>query len=183
MSDENKYPSQLAERFQIRLPPGLRDRIKTYAEAHGRSMNTEIVRILEREFPEPWSMSDRIFELVEMAKALNAGKDNDGAVERFASIVQETVEGISSGRIRGVDEKTQAIIANQWGEYQYEMAKYDDYNMSLDPEEELSLQKSGTTAKFVWPDGYIGPKESGSANKATIRNENPDKSDEEPFDK
>lgn len=52
MSDDEreKYPSELAERFQVRLPPGLRDRIKADAEKHGRSMNAEIVARLE-DFP------------------------------------------------------------------------------------------------------------------------------------
>ncbi|WP_165909339.1 Arc family DNA-binding protein [Shinella sp. JR1-6] len=53
MSEKDKYPSELAERFQIRLPPGLRDRIKATAEANGRSMNTEIVSTLEGAYPDP----------------------------------------------------------------------------------------------------------------------------------
>lgn len=53
MAENDKYPSELAERFQIRLPAGLRDRIKAYAEKNGRSMNTEIVRALEEAFPKP----------------------------------------------------------------------------------------------------------------------------------
>ncbi|WP_226576446.1 Arc family DNA-binding protein [Acuticoccus sediminis] len=51
MTDEAKYPSLLAERFQIRLPDGLRDRVKAYAERNDRSMNTEIIRVLEAAFP------------------------------------------------------------------------------------------------------------------------------------
>lgn len=42
-----KYPSQLAERFQIRLPDGMRDRIKKLAAENGRSMNSQIVQMLE----------------------------------------------------------------------------------------------------------------------------------------
>lgn len=40
---EEKYPSEAADRFQIRLPDGLRDEIRTSAAANGRSMNAEIV--------------------------------------------------------------------------------------------------------------------------------------------
>ncbi|MFC3076351.1 Arc family DNA-binding protein [Shinella pollutisoli] len=36
------------DQFQLRLPSGLRERIKSRAEAHGRSMNTEIVVCLEQ---------------------------------------------------------------------------------------------------------------------------------------
>jgi molecular chaperone GrpE (heat shock protein) len=35
------------DQFQLRLPPGLRERIKEKADANGRSMNTEIVEAIE----------------------------------------------------------------------------------------------------------------------------------------
>lgn len=37
------YPSESAERFQIRMPNGLRDEIRSAAAANERSMNAEIV--------------------------------------------------------------------------------------------------------------------------------------------
>lgn len=43
----------LTDKFMLRLPDGLRDRIKVSADMNGRSMNSEIVAILEREFPAP----------------------------------------------------------------------------------------------------------------------------------
>jgi hypothetical protein len=53
MSDDiHKYPSQLADRFQVRMPDGLRDRIAEAAKANGRSMNAEIVFRLEESFGE-----------------------------------------------------------------------------------------------------------------------------------
>lgn len=42
------YPSQQAERFQVRLPEGLRDALKMRAAANRRSTNAEIVLMLER---------------------------------------------------------------------------------------------------------------------------------------
>lgn len=39
--------------YMLRMPEGLRDRIKSKAEKNGRSMNAEIVQLLEREYPEP----------------------------------------------------------------------------------------------------------------------------------
>jgi len=45
--EDDKYPSQLAERFQIRMPDGLRDALRRAAERNGRSMNTEIVKRLQ----------------------------------------------------------------------------------------------------------------------------------------
>ena len=50
MSDKTKYPSQAADRFQVRMPDGLREKIRLAAEANGRAMNTEIVMRLEQSF-------------------------------------------------------------------------------------------------------------------------------------
>lgn len=57
MKRETKYPSQLAERFQIRLPDGLRDRIRNAAAENNRSMNAEIVAALEEKYPAPAALS------------------------------------------------------------------------------------------------------------------------------
>ncbi|WP_290606769.1 Arc family DNA-binding protein, partial [Arsenophonus sp. ENCA] len=42
-----KYPSQEMDRFNIRMPDGMREAIADIAEQNGRSMNTEIVMILQ----------------------------------------------------------------------------------------------------------------------------------------
>jgi len=52
------YPSQTQERFIVRMPDGLRDRIAMAAKESGRSMNSEIVRALEAEFPEEPSIDE-----------------------------------------------------------------------------------------------------------------------------
>lgn len=39
--------------YMLRLPEDLRDRIKADSEKNGRSMNAEIVRVLEQAFPAP----------------------------------------------------------------------------------------------------------------------------------
>ncbi len=43
----NDYPSNLADRVNIRLPDGWRDAIKARAAANRRSMNQEILAALE----------------------------------------------------------------------------------------------------------------------------------------
>jgi hypothetical protein len=49
--DRDKFPSEAADRFQVRMPPGLRGRIKEVAESNNRSMNAEIVATLEEKYP------------------------------------------------------------------------------------------------------------------------------------
>ncbi|MDE9570982.1 Arc family DNA-binding protein [Xenorhabdus bovienii] len=43
----SKYPSQTQDKFTVRFPDGLRDSIAKRAEENGRSMNSEIVQILQ----------------------------------------------------------------------------------------------------------------------------------------
>ena len=54
MKREKKYPSEAADRFQIRLPDGLRDELKALAERNGRSMNAEIVARLQESLKSPY---------------------------------------------------------------------------------------------------------------------------------
>ena len=47
------YASDAADRFTLRLPDGMRHRIKLAAAANLRSMNSEVIFQLERAFPAP----------------------------------------------------------------------------------------------------------------------------------
>ena len=42
-SAANQYPSQIAPKFNVRFPEGMREKIAKLAEANGRSMNAEIL--------------------------------------------------------------------------------------------------------------------------------------------
>lgn len=44
-------PGQGADQFNVRFPPGMRDRIKVAADINGRSMNAEIIATLEERYP------------------------------------------------------------------------------------------------------------------------------------
>lgn len=50
MAKKPPAPSDLADKFMLRLPDGMRDRIAEAAEANKRSMNAEIVARLEGSF-------------------------------------------------------------------------------------------------------------------------------------
>ena len=43
----SKYPSQMQDKFNLRFPDGMRDAIADRAKRNGRSMNSEIVQILQ----------------------------------------------------------------------------------------------------------------------------------------
>lgn len=65
----------------LRLPDGLRDRIKAAAEANNRSMNAEIVGVLEEKFPAPRKVTaESLKAIIRMLKRmrLDAGTDAEG---------------------------------------------------------------------------------------------------------
>lgn len=50
MAREKIYPSESQDRYIVRFPDGMRDRIAEAAKANNRSMNSEIIARLEASF-------------------------------------------------------------------------------------------------------------------------------------
>lgn len=150
---KKQYPSDKQDQFMLRLPDGLRGRIKRYAEAHGRSMNAEIVRVLEREYPEKWPLDGRLAHLLEMIRLMRVGVDDD-LVDQLGLEMLETVEGIAYGRIGGVDDNVRKAVKARYDEWTAGDAKetWRDFADSLDPEEIDALANYDTTAKYVDPE-------------------------------
>lgn len=53
MAPKPPAPSDLADKFMLRLPDGMRDQLKETAAANNRSMNAEIIARLEESFGPP----------------------------------------------------------------------------------------------------------------------------------
>lgn len=81
MSKEPKYPSEEADRFNIRFPSGMRELIRKASEESGRSMNVEIIHRLQNSF----AQQDISGELIDVLKALAGSvvevKERDGMQE------------------------------------------------------------------------------------------------------
>ncbi|MAM70632.1 MAG: hypothetical protein CMP91_05750 [Gammaproteobacteria bacterium] len=58
MSDSTKSTPALVEKFVIRLPKGLREQIKTLSEHNRRSMNSEIIMVLEKHIRQSLQQED-----------------------------------------------------------------------------------------------------------------------------
>jgi hypothetical protein len=56
-------PSRDKNKYIVRFPPGLRDRIARAAKGNRRSMNQEIVSLLELHYPEPPTIEESNAEL------------------------------------------------------------------------------------------------------------------------
>ncbi len=67
---EKQYPSDKQDKFMLRFPDGMRDRIRDEADANGRSMNAEIVHRLRQSLG-----MDEVAELSGMAERMGSQAD------------------------------------------------------------------------------------------------------------
>lgn len=148
-----------AEQVSLRLPDGLRDRVRAYAEQHGRSMNAEIVRILEREFPEPVSLDKRVQDLLDLT-ALLRNEVSDDRIDELSLSLLGTIQEIADGRATGIAEDARKAISNRYQAWLDDQAEtnYQNFESELDDEEVASLRRTGSTAKFVDLDDVDKPK-------------------------
>jgi plasmid stability protein len=91
MSDRDKYPSEQAERFIVRMPAGMREQLRFAADRNGRSMNAEVVDRLERSFAEPGTASELLHQIVEHAETASA------LVAASEAKIWEAVDTVLSG--------------------------------------------------------------------------------------
>lgn len=143
-----KKPIQPQDKYVLRMPDGLRERIKAYAERNGRSMNSEIVRVLEREFPEPWTIETRIADLLGLI-AIMKEAEADERVSTLIEALRETAHGIVTGRMKGVDEDTRRRIQERLEGWELEQAEDAHLRLTeaMDQEELSSYERGHGTSK------------------------------------
>lgn len=88
------------DQFIVRLPPGMRDRIKAKADRAGMSMNEAIVWCLEQHFPAPATLADRINELADKVAVLKSGNDLEPAVDEIIDQIASTLSEVSLGKVK-----------------------------------------------------------------------------------
>lgn len=74
MSDQ--FPSRSLDKIIIRVPDGMRDRIKRAADANGRSMNAELLVLLERAYPPEGSVEKHLQEIAKIIQASPADQND-----------------------------------------------------------------------------------------------------------
>ncbi|MBO0905569.1 Arc family DNA-binding protein [Jiella sonneratiae] len=138
-----------ADQYMLRFPPGLRDRVKAYAELQGRSMNDEIIRILENEFPEPEGIEERVSRLLGLIAVLKAGEENPPVNRLFNELV-DTLRSISDGTLGGVDEATRDRLHRRLELWEEEFAEDESEQDTarLDQVEIDALSRGRSTAKY-----------------------------------
>lgn len=101
--------SRESDKFMLRLPDGMRDRIKLAAGENNRSMNQEIVAALEEKYPEPeFTAEDFLTFLQSLTEPMSveeeqARREELNSTLRYFNIDLETV--IAGGMIALVPTK------------------------------------------------------------------------------
>ncbi|MCV9997358.1 Arc family DNA-binding protein [Pararhizobium sp. YC-54] len=138
----------------VPIPTHLAERIKLYADRQHRSLVDEVLRLLEREYPAQWELVDRMEHLANLLAALTSAKA-DGPINRFVTDVQDTVQGIVSGRVKGVDPEIRDEVSSLWAQYQERLSQIEYENEQeinqLDEEEERMRRLAGSTEKLAEP--------------------------------
>ncbi|CAN7626097.1 Arc family DNA-binding protein [Aminobacter sp. LjRoot7] len=95
--------SRNLDKVIVRLPDGMRDRIKNSAERHGRSMNAEIVQALEQVFPpEPdiIEVIDRVHQAINQAEAAQSLPYRKGLIAALDKLSERLTSGIEFNQAR-----------------------------------------------------------------------------------
>jgi hypothetical protein len=105
----DKYPSELADRFIVRLPDGMRDKIAEAAKRNNRSMNSEIVARLQQTL-EPAAASefarrfDRLSLQVDALHKWMQRQPEDGGIE-----MHDDGDPIHFGQVRPPEQPPRKI--------------------------------------------------------------------------
>ncbi|MCQ0990351.1 Arc family DNA-binding protein [Jiella marina] len=101
----SKKPAQPQDKYVLRLPDGMRDRIKAAADVNNRSMNAEIIARLEGSFIDDASeqierqdrmLSEQTAAFLSLAEELRETKSNMTRIERELKSV--TKSAVTIGR-------------------------------------------------------------------------------------
>ena len=84
MSDH--APSRFLDKIVIRVPDGMRERIKRIADANNRSVNAELLILLERTYPPETKIDACLQEVADMVKKLPDEKKAGTWDEVFARL-------------------------------------------------------------------------------------------------
>jgi hypothetical protein len=104
------------DQFLVRLPDGMRERIKAKADRAGMSMNEAVVWCLEQHFPAPMTFEQKIDELVEMV-ALLKGDNSEVGIDRLIDEIDTTLSQIS-GKTLPTRPEFRAAVTDRYEQYQ-----------------------------------------------------------------
>lgn len=105
----SKFPSQEMDRFNLRLPEGMREAIAERAKENGRSMNSEIVDMLNNALYLPSVGQDAIDYMLEMAKSDEVENLSDEDRAQIEILLLQIAENLNKKIEKNADNLTQIL--------------------------------------------------------------------------
>ena len=99
--------AQNQDKFIVRLPDGLRDRIRLAAESNHRSMNAEVVALLEENYPAPVpeNISDPAARMLFwLAKRIRRRNPKPGSARDKQAALYERIAGDIAERMKVIGD-------------------------------------------------------------------------------
>jgi hypothetical protein len=101
-------PSDLADKFLVRLPDGMRSKISQLAKENNRSMNSQIVNLLNKTLSEHFEEKYRY----EVMDQIAAQEEQELAFEQSQNLAQRKKQYEQAGSARASITKTVFILEN-----------------------------------------------------------------------
>lgn len=122
------------DKFIVRLPPGMRERIKAKAERADMSMNEAVVWCLEHFFPAPVTLEQRLQDLANLVSILKGSKEPQKDIETLIAEMEDTIVKIASEKLPTNESFSQMVSdrLERWREDAIE----DEYYKNENPFEE-----------------------------------------------
>jgi hypothetical protein len=103
----SEQSAQNQDKFIVRLPDGLRDRIRLAAETNHRSMNAEVVALLEENYPVP--IPDKLDDpaarlLFWLAKRIRRRSPKPGSPRDKQAALYERIAGDIAERMKNIEK-------------------------------------------------------------------------------
>lgn len=122
-------PSRAMDKVIVRLPDGMRDRIKAAAEANNRSMNAEIVATLEEKYPAPRRWFDSQKWAAHIALVEKRSKE---ILARMQEIVVSYPAAVNSEMVKALDDEFSSLSLEHDALWSYNI---EDDRFYIDPDD------------------------------------------------
>ena len=120
------------DKFIVRLPEGMRERIKAGAARAGISMNEAIVWCLEQHFPAPATLEQKVHELSKMVALLKHGSGAEEAIDGIIGEIESILRDVADEKVKS-DAAFSTKVAEKIYEWDMDAAEqssdpFDDQN-------------------------------------------------------
>lgn len=106
MEDKPVYPSDLADKVLVRMPDGMRDKLKALAKTNNRTLNAEIIARLQNSFENRLLSQEQLSIIEDGAKVLGYTPNT----EKFEQAVSAMATEVQEAAAKEADESIKSML-------------------------------------------------------------------------